>query len=199
MILNQEHKIEHAIAFFADKYHSARGSWPTQMWIYKLLALLDFRILMATGRPCLGMHYLAMEKGPVPQELYNNRYAGMRSEVFRFVPVYGSRRITVEALQKPNLDYFSDRAIEEMEKLSDEFIYSDKELNDVINETHNLRSWSEAWKAANDCGRRSMLMEYVDEFPADPTQKKPEELSFQEEAFCIYEKRREAEAAEWNS
>lgn len=75
MILNQEQKIEHAIAFFAGKFRSARGFWPAQMWIYKLLALLDFRMLMATGRPCLGMQYLAVENGPVPQELYDNRYA----------------------------------------------------------------------------------------------------------------------------
>lgn len=74
----------------------------------------------------------------------------MRSEVYRFVTVPGTSRIDVVALQTPNLDYFSDRAIEEMEKLSDEFICSGKDLEDVIKETHNLRSWNKAWRAAKD-------------------------------------------------
>ena len=67
MILNQRQKVENAVAYFAQEYRRAYKRWPAQMWIYKLLALLDFRILKATGRPCLGLDYFAMENGPVPQ------------------------------------------------------------------------------------------------------------------------------------
>lgn len=193
MILNKKQKIENAIAFFASEYKKARGYWPAQMWIYKLLALLDFRILLATGRPCLGLEYLAMVNGPVPQDLYFHRQSGAESNVFRFEPAASKGRFNIIALKGPNLDYFSDRAVEEMEKLSEEFIRSGKNLNDVVEATHNLAAWDKAWSAAQRCNRRRMLMEYADEFQVNPADKAPDALTWQEEAFLVYEKRREAE------
>ncbi len=192
MILNQKQKTENAVAFFASEYKKARGYWPAQMWIYKLLALLDFGMLRATGRPCLGLEYLAMENGPVPQHLYSHRQTGIESDVFRFVPAASWGRFDVMALKEPDLNYFSDRAVEEMENLAEEFIRSDKSLRDVVEVTHSLAAWHKARKAAQQCGRR-MLMEYADEFPVNPADKDPEGLTWQEEAFLVYEKRREAE------
>lgn len=194
MILNQRQKIENAIAFFASEYKRAKGYWPAQMWIYKLLALLDFRILLATGRPCLGLEYLAMEHGPVPQYLYYHRHDGAKSGVFCFQQT-APDRFNIVALKEPDLDYFSDRAVEEMEMLSEEFIRSGKDLNNVIAATHGLTAWGKAWDAAQRCGRRRMLMEYSDAFPVNPAGKAPEELTWQEEAFLTYEKLCEAELA----
>lgn len=193
MILNQKQKIENAIAFFASEYKRARGYWPAQMWIYKLLALLDYRILLATGRPCLGLEYLAMDNGPVPQYLYYHRQGGTRSDVFIFKPVTSKGRFNIIALKEPDLDYFSDRVVDEMENLSAEFICSNKSLNDVIEATHELAAWNRARCAAQQCGRNRMLMEYADAFPVNPSEKAPEELTWQEEAFLTYVKHCEAE------
>lgn len=197
MILNQRQKVENAVAYFAQEYRRAYKRWPAQMWIYKLLALLDFRILKATGRPCLGLDYFAMENGPVPPYLYDNRHNENVSAIYRFTPsMEGGGKIYIEALKKPELEYFSDRAVDEMERLSQEFILSGKGLSYLIEATHKLRSWETAWNAALNFGRRRMLMEYSDEFSPDIHTKPTDELSWEEEAFLAYEKRREAELRE---
>lgn len=189
MIVNQKRKLENAVAFFAQEFKKNRGYWPAQMWIYRLLALLDFRILKATGRPCIGIEYTAMENGPVPNLLYANRYNGIESDVFKFVSV-SPHRFDIEATKEPDLDYFSDIAIEEMQNLVHEFIESGRNLKDLIAETHKLRSWKTAIEAAKEIGRDSLSMEYADEFEENPMNKDDDELTFQEECFVEYETRR---------
>ena len=186
LIINQQLKIANAIAFFATKFKQNYGFWPAQMWIYKLLALLDYRILMATGRPCLGLEYYAMDNGPVPMSLYDNRQNSTASDIYLFESL-GGRRYNISALKEPDLDCFSDRAVEEMENLSQEFIFSGKGLNYLINATHQLKAWQAARNDAQKCCRGRMLMEYADAFEINPAKKAPEDLSWQEEAFLAYE------------
>ncbi|WP_418565332.1 type II toxin-antitoxin system antitoxin SocA domain-containing protein [Pyramidobacter piscolens] len=195
MIINQGKKLENAVAFFAIEFKRFHKYWPAQMWIYKLLALLDFRILKATGRPCIGIEYTAMKNGPVPDVLYSNRYNGSVSDTFQFVSV-GNHRFDIEAKKEPDLDYFSDRAIDEMKNLVREFINSAKTLDDLISETHKLRSWNTAMEAAKKIGRESLLMEYADEFEENPMTKEGDKLTFQEEHFVEFEKRRKEELEE---
>lgn len=192
MIINQNKKLENAIAFFASEFHKRKNYWPAQMWIYKLLALLDFRILMATGRPCFGIEYKAMANGPVPSVLYSTRYDGTPNSSYQFIQV-GYKRINIEALKEPDLDYFSDRVIDEMHNLVREFIDSGKELKDLINETHKLRSWKAARKDAEEIGRDSIPMRYEDEFEENPMLKDSDNLTFQEENFVEYETHRKEE------
>jgi len=193
MIINQKKKIENAVAFFASEYKRVHGHWPAQMWIYKLLALLDFRILAETGRPCLGLDYHAMENGPVPLYLYDSRENGCMSNVFCFEPCSNSSRYDIKALKEPDLIYFSDRVVEEMRRLSDEFISSGRRLEGLIAATHQLPAWRKARHDAQMCGRGRMIMEYRHSFPEDPELKDPDDLSWQEEAFLTYESRRHAE------
>jgi len=184
MIINREQKINNAIAFFAIKFHSRCKYWPSQTWIYKLLAFLDHRILKKTGIPCLGLNYVAMELGPVPTELYENRY-NLKNDTFHFVPI--ENKIEVIACKEPDLSYFSDLVIDEMEQISDEFIYSTKTLPETIDAAHEeISSWKKAWKIAQENGRKMMLMEFKDEFDTDPYSTQ-EELTPQQEAFLRYE------------
>lgn len=196
MIVNQQSKTANAIAFFAIRYKDRYGYWPAQMWIYKLLALLDYRILKATGRPCLGLDYLALDNGPVPSFLYDRRMASQDGEIYCFIPARDSRRIDVAAKQEPNMDYFSDRAAEEMERLADEFIDSGKDLAYLIDATHSLNAWRVARRIADQNHRGRVYMEYADEFPDDIASKSVEELSFQEESFLTWKKHSELELAD---
>ena len=195
MIVNQNKKLENAVAFFATEFQKRKKYWPPQMWIYKLLALLDFRMLKATGRPCIGIEYIAMANGPVPNVLYYNRFGGVVSDVFEFAPA-GNRRVDIIARKEPDLDYFSDRAIDEMNHLVHEFIDSGRELKDLVRETHKLRSWNVAMKAAKEIGRQSLSMEYADEFEENPLNKDGDKLTLQEERFVEFEKRRREELEE---
>ena len=195
MIVNQSKKLENAVAFFATEFEKRYKHWPAQMWIYKLLALLDFRMLKVTGRPCIGIEYTAMKNGPVPNVLYFNRYNGIASDVFQIVSA-GNQRFDIEAKKEPDLDYFSERAIDEMKNLAREFIESGRTLGDLIAETHKLRSWNAAMEAAREIGRESLPMEYADEFEENPMTKDGDKLTFQEESFVEYEKRRREEFEE---
>lgn len=193
MIVNQKKKIDNAVAFFAGEYKRVYDSWPAQMWIYKLLALLDFRMLEETGRPCLGLDYTAMENGPVPPYLYDNRENGNMSDVFRFMPGATHSWYYIEALKQPDLTYFSDRAADMMKDLSDEFISSRRSLNELTGAAYELTAWGRAREVAQKYGSGDITMEYGDAFPENPALKDIGDLSWQEEIFLTYEKHRKAE------
>jgi len=198
MILYREKKIENAIAYFASEYYKRKGYASTQMWIYKLLALLDFRILKKTGTPCLGLDYSAMEMGPVPIQLYEeikNKQAFVKGKIC-FHSDAG--KVYVTNTEEPDLDFFSDTELSEMDTLLEEIVRPGMKIEDVIKKTHEeIRSWEIAWKKAKDEHKNIMPMDYADEF--DSIAEKPEsELSPEEERFLCYKgmltKEREAVA-----
>ena len=89
MIPYQKEKFENAICFFASEHYKATRKALTQTYLYKYLALLDFRSIETTGKPVLGLEYMAMEKGPVPIKLYRERET-IKSDCFEFKKSEGS-------------------------------------------------------------------------------------------------------------
>jgi len=83
MIPYQKEKIENAICFFAHEHMKKTRQSLYQTFLYKYLAFLDFEILKETGRPCLGLSYMAMEHGPVPMEIYGKLHE-WKSSCFTF-------------------------------------------------------------------------------------------------------------------
>ena len=184
MVLFREEKTENAIAYFASEYYRRKGKKLTQTWVYKFLALLDFRILKKTGTPCLGLEYCAMQNGPVPIQLYEEvkaRQTFVKGKVsFEADP----DKMYVAPTEEPDLDFFSDLELDEMDAILGEFMHVD--LNSVIEKAHDeIRSWQVAWRKARDEGKKIMPMNFVDEF--DSITEKPEsELSPEEERFLCY-------------
>ena len=198
MIIYREQKIENAIAYFASEYYRRKGYASTQMWVYKFLALLDFRILKKTGTPCLGLDYSAMERGPVPIQLYeevNEKQAFVKGKVC-FQSDVG--RVYITNTEEPDLDFFSDAELSEMDALLEEIAQPGMKIDDVIKKTHKeIRSWRIAWNRAQDEHKNIMPMDYADEFHSI-AEKPEEELSPEEERFLCYKgmlaKEREAAA-----
>jgi len=186
MILYREKKIENAIAYFASEYYKRKGYNPTQTWVYKFLAILDFRILRKMGTPCFGLEYAAMQWGPVPMQLYNEvqaRQTFVKGKVsFRFQP--DPDKVYVSHTAEPDLDFFSNLELDEMDAILEEFTCAN--LDSVIEKAHEeILSWQIAWKKAKDEGKKIMPMDYADEF--DSIAEKPEsELSPEEERFLCY-------------
>jgi hypothetical protein len=188
MILYQKQKIENAVAYFASEYYRRKGYPLTQTWIYKFLALLDFRILKKTGTPCLGLEYRAMEKGPVPILLYrdvqkktkkNQAYAGER---FVFRPEPGGK-ISVLSTQEADLDFFSDLEFDEMNTILEEGTKDSSNLDSLIDKAHEeIRAWDVAWKKAVAAHQKAMPMDYADEFE-QITDKSEAELTPEEDRF----------------
>ena len=115
MLPYQKEKIENAICFFAEE-HKKRTRGPLyQTFLYKYLAFLDFDSLKQTGRPVLGLTYKAMERGPVPIEIYDRR-KHFKTDLFEFREEAENRHYVI-CKNKPNLDFFSQNEIKLMKRL----------------------------------------------------------------------------------
>lgn len=178
---DQQKTIENAICFFAYEHHKKTKRYLTQTYLYKYLGLLEFNSIKETGKPVLGLTFVAMENGPVPIEIYSER-DHIESDCFRFV------RLSNDSYQvipngKPNLDYFSEFEIQQMKQLI--MIYANKfvSLSDIIESSHKeIKAWQKAWDT-----KPNSKMEYEMTFDDDLYSKSDSELSFAEECFLTYQ------------
>lgn len=188
MIPYQKQKIENAICFFASEYKKRTNHYLYSTYIYKFLAFLDFECIKENGRPSLGLTYIAMKRGPVPREIYNERKY-LNCDCFEFKleskdKVNGKEieRFIVVPKGEPNLDYFSDFEIDEMYRLIE--IYADNfvKTSDISEASHEtILSWKRAFR-----NKPNSIMEYTDEFPGNIKSKTYEKLSLQEENLLSY-------------
>lgn len=180
MIPYQQEKIENAICFFASEHQKKTRHPLYQTFLYKYLAFLDFEILRETGRPCLGLTYKAMERGPVPMEIYGQRDK-IKSPLFEFRSVQDDI-YTIHPKGKPNLDYFSKTEIRQMQRLIE--IYAKdyipaKLISDASHES--ILAWEKTWR-----NNKNGIIDYSSEFDDNLSAKKEEELTYPEESYLIY-------------
>ncbi len=185
MIPYREQKIDNAVTYFAYKFHARKGYYPRQTWVYKFLALLDFRTLKKTGIPCLGLEYDAMKYGPVPSKLYDKRLR-LETDKFRFVNTK-DKGCRVEAKKDPELDFFSDNELDVMDEILITYTQEDSDLDTLIKDAHKeIVAWNKAWNLAVKEGRGKKRMEFVDEF-RNLSKKKEKDLTPEEERFLNYQ------------
>jgi hypothetical protein len=182
MFAYKKERLENAICFFAREHKRRKRKDPTQTYIYKYLALFDFEMLIKTGRPALDLEYMAMAKGPVPIEIYEKR-GSYETELFKFVPQEENNTVIVVKTKgkKPNLEYFSESEIAEMQRIVEIYINTSIDTKILSEASHEmLTAWKKAWKRKNNS-----KIEMIDAFPGI-SGKKDEDLSPQEENFLTY-------------
>ncbi|MRR17782.1 MAG: DUF4065 domain-containing protein [Deltaproteobacteria bacterium] len=180
MIAYQKEKIENSICFFASEHIKQTKQPLHQTFLYKYLAFLDFKILKETGRPCLGLSYKAMEHGPVPMEIYGKLHE-FKSPCFTYTDGQ-ENKITIQPKGKPNLDYFSQKEIKQMQRLIEIFAQKYVKAGLISDASHqDIIAWKKTW---NKC--RNGMIDYSAEFDDNLFKKKEEELSYPEESFLIY-------------
>ncbi|NLT21515.1 MAG: SocA family protein [Syntrophorhabdus sp.] len=186
MIPYQKEKIENAICFFAAVHQKKTGRSLDEASLYKCLAFLDFETFEETGRPALGLDYIAMERGPVPIEIYGARRS-LKTECFEFVAqkdeLSSREKFLVIAHGKPDLDYFSEYEKTKMKRIIE--IFADRSIkaglrSDASHE--RIKAWKKTWAK-----KKNSLIDYSLTFDKDPRTKKPEDLSFAEECFLTAE------------
>lgn len=186
MIAYQKEKIENAICFFASE-HSKRTKKPLyQLFLYKYLAFLDFKSIEETGRPVLGLKYMAMDRGPVPIEIYDARKV-LKTECYEFRNVEENKYVIIPK-GNPNLDYFSAYEIKKMHELVE--IYADifVKASDISEASHqDIKAWRRTWKE-----KPNSIIEYELQFDDDIKHKDAKELTPAEESFLIYKSIEEA-------
>ncbi len=180
MIPYQKEKIENAICFFAAEHQKKTGHPLDEASLYKCLAFLDFEVFEETGRPVLGLDYIAMQWGPVPVRLYEARRS-LKTECFEFVvkrDEYSAKeKLLVIAHGKPDLDYFSEYEKSRMKRIIEVFAGPG---GDASHE--RIKAWKKTWAK-----KQNSIIDYSLTFDKDPRTKKPEDLSFAEECFLTAE------------
>lgn len=178
MAAYQNERIENAICFFAYEHYERTKKYLYQTYIYKYLSFFEFNVLKETGESPLGLTFKALEHGPVPMEIYNKRDE-TKSNLFSFDKQDDSK-IIVRALKEPDLNYFSDYEIAEMDKLID--IYAKKWVTSKMmsySSHEKIKAWARAWKRKpNSMINKSDTFDNL--FSKDENQ-----LSSQEEHFLI--------------
>jgi len=168
-----ELKLLNAIGYFANEHYKRTGKFLSQTQLFKYLAFLDFWAVKERGRPVIGLKYLAMQWGPVPEELYSKFKEVKGTEIFETFKVIrntdnlrGRQWIEIAPLEgkKPNLKLFSEYERKLMEKLieifADKFVKG-KHMSEASHQS--IRAWEIAWKKAQKEGKGKYPMSFKDE------------------------------------
>lgn len=186
MIAYKKEKIDNAICFFAKKHKEKTSKNLYQTFLYKYLAFLEFNILKKTGHPVFDLDFLAFERGPVPKEIYDNR-KNLDNELFKFERIsdneYGVKEIyIIVSKSDPDLDYFSDIEIEEMNNLITIFATQYATSSIISEASHEkIKAWKKTWK-----NNPNGLMNYDFTFEGDLHDKPEKSLSFAEECYLTF-------------
>lgn len=180
MIAYQKEKIENAVCFFASKHKEHTGRNLYQTFLYKYLALFEFEYIKKYGRPPLGLKYLAMEKGPVPKEIYRKRDS-YKSSCAQFRKA-GENQYIVVPTARPDLDFFSAAELDEMVRLIQ--IYADQFVDTKLmsEASHQeIKAWRETYKK-NPNGEIDPKLTFGKDFE----KKKTKDRSIAEEDYLIF-------------
>lgn len=176
----QKEKLENAVCYFAKEHASHTRHRLYQTFLYKYLALFDFGYLRAYGKPALGLTYQAMQMGPVPKELYERRHDRELSKCFSFQKDE-SGHLAVVVKTAPNLDYFSKREIDLMNRII-EICAAGYVTSTIMSDASHqeIRAWQRTWKCAPNT-----VIDFAMEFPEDVFNKPEHRLTFPEEVFLV--------------
>lgn len=198
MIAYRKEKLENAIVFFIQAHMKKARKKAFQTFMYKYLALFEFFTLERTGRPALDLDYYALEKGPVPKEIYDRIGENcLDKSVVKEAQATEYGKYYFEATADPDLAYFSEIEIDIMQEIVDTYIRRGVRTDDLIQVTHKrIRAWQIAWEKSKPF--RSTI-NFDDTFPG-VLEKDEAELTDQEEVYLLYKGAQAVhDAANWES
>lgn len=180
MIAYQKEKIDNAICFFAREHKKKSGKDLPQTYLYKYLAFLDFYSIEKTGIPALGLKYKAMERGPVPIELYNKR-RNLKTDLYEFKK-QDEKIYIIHPKGRLNLNFFSDFEIEKMKELISKHAWKYGSTNEISDASHKkILAWKRTWE-----NKENAIIDYKLTFEGDIKNKPPEKLTYVEERYLTY-------------
>jgi hypothetical protein len=138
-------RLENIICIIAQKHYSKTKKHIYSMYLYKYLALFEYELLKKYGEMPLGLTYKALERGPVPLEIYNN-ITELKSDLYKIIPEDGNK-YKITSTGKPDYDYFSEIEKQEIDRLID--IYANRFVTaSVMSEASHqeIKAWKKTWK-----------------------------------------------------
>ena len=166
MFAYRKERIDNTLLFFAQKHHQKTKNYLSQTFLYKYLAFFEFRYLKAAGDMPLELTYKAMDRGPVPMEIYDNRdKPGYFSKVVfePFQTKNGGTGYLIKPKGKFDPDYFAEAELEEMNKLIEIFAQQWIGAAEMSDASHQaLRAWKKTYSRC-----RNAKIDPIEEFDRD--------------------------------
>ena len=168
MLSYRQERIDNALLFFAQNHYKMTKKYLSQTFLYKYLAFFEFRYLKKAGDMPLELTYKAMERGPVPMEIYSNRENPSYFKKVIFEP-FQTKNGKDGYLVKPNgkfdPDYFAAAELEEMGDLIDMFAQQWVGASEMSEASHQaILAWKKTYSRQPNTN-----IDPIDEFDRDIT------------------------------
>jgi len=187
MISYRKERIDNSLLFFAEKHYKKTKRYLSQTFLYKYLAFFEFRYLKAAGNMPLELTYKAMERGPVPMEIYGNRdkpdyFAKVIFEPFQIKG--GSTGYIVKPNGKFDPDYFAEAELEEMNNLIEIFAQQWVTAIEMSEASHQaIKAWKKTYTR-----QPNAEIDPIEEFDRDITAIPEDELYTEELKYLMRRK-----------
>jgi uncharacterized phage-associated protein len=186
MIAYRKERVDNAILFFAKGHYKKTKKYLSQTSLYKYLAFFEFRYLKKYGDMPLELTYKAMQRGPVPMEIYENRDKPGYFPLVVFDPFQTQGRTGY--LVKPkgtfNPDYFAEAELEEMNNLIEIFAQQWVGASDMSDASHqDIKAWKKTWSRSPNA-----IIDPIEEFDRDIMTASEETLHTGELRYLMHRK-----------
>jgi hypothetical protein len=187
MLSYQKERIDNALLFFAQNHYKKTKKYLSQTFLYKYLAFFEFRYLKKAGDMPLELTYKAMEHGPVPMEIYNNRDNPNYFSKIVFEPIQtksGKSMYLVKPKGTFDSDYFADAELKEMNELIDIFAKRWVGATEMSEASHqDIKAWKKTYyRQPND------NIDPIEEFDRDITAIPEDSLQTEELKYLMHRK-----------
>ena len=187
MLSYRKERIDNVLLFFAQNHYKKTKNYLSQTFLYKYLAFFEFRYLKVVGDMPLELTYKAMERGPVPMEIYENRAKrGYFSKVIfeSFQTKSGQTGYLVKPNGKFDPDYFAEAEIEEMNNLIEMFAQQWVGASEMSEASHQA---IKAWKKTHFRSPNAVI-DPIEEFDRDILMVPEEDLHTEELRYLMRRK-----------
>jgi hypothetical protein len=186
MLFYRKERIDNAILFFAQKHHQRTKKYLSQTVLYKYLAFFEFRYLKKAGDMPLELTYKAMQRGPVPMEIYENRDKPEYFPKVVFEPFQAKNGTGY--IVKPNgkfqPDYFAEAELEEMNSLIEIFARQWVGASEMSDASHQaIRAWKTTFSRTPNA-----VIDPIEEFDRDIMTTPEETLHTEELKYLMHRK-----------
>ena len=187
MISYRKERIENALLFFAQNHYKKTKRYLSQTFLYKYLAFFEFRYLKTAGDMPLELTYKAMERGPVPIEIYENRDKPdyFSKVIFEPIPTKsGKPGYIIKPNGKFESDYFAVAELEEMNNLIEMFAQLWVTSSEMSEASHQaIRAWKKTYTRQPNAD-----IDPIEEFDRDITTIPEEALHTEELKYLMRRK-----------
>jgi len=187
MMTYRKERIDNTLLFFAQNHYNKTKKYLSQTFLYKYLAFFEFRYLKSAGDMPLELTYKAMERGPVPMEIYGNRDNPEYFSKIIFEPVptkSGKPGYIVKPNGKFDPDYFAQAELDEMNNLIDIFAQQWVTATEMSEASHQaIKSWKKTYTR-----QPNAEIDPIDEFDRDITSVPEEALQTVELKYLMRRK-----------